>query len=134
MFQRFFLFIIVCILPFSVFTLESNYECLYQKEDLEGAMISLGKAVTSTDLTDVYLDLETLRVVATNYNKVCNDFSFNIEASNSSGSAETCQSVFEMVKSGVDEYYADGELEKSSQKLIDLLHRFQVSCSKDFDL
>ena len=134
MFQRFFLFIIVCVLPLTVFTLESNYECLYQNEDLEGAMIHLGRAVTLTDLTDVYLGLETLHAAAANYNEVCNNFSFSLEASNFCESAETCQSVFEMVKSGVDEYYADGELEKSSQRLIDLVPRFQMSCSQNFDL
>ena len=77
---------------------------------------------------------ETLRVAAANYNEACNDFSFNFKASNFCESAETCQSVFEMVKSAVDEYYADGELEKSSQRLIDLLPRFQMSCSQNFDL
>ena len=92
-------------------------------------MISLEEAVTLKDAADITLYLDILRAVASNYNKACENFSFDFEASNLSESAETCQSVFKAVESVVDEYFADGELEKSSQKLIDLASRFQNSCS-----
>ena len=128
MFQRSFLFITVCILSFALAS-STNFECLYQQEDLQGAMISLEEAVTLKDAVDITLCLDILRVVASNYNKVCENFSFDFEASNLSESAETCQSVFKVVESVVDEYFANGELEKSSQKLIDLTSRFQNSCS-----
>ena len=128
MFQRSFLFITVCILSFALVS-SANFECLYQQEDLQVTMISLEEAVTLKDVVDITLYLDILRVVASNYNKVCENFSFDFGASNLSESAETCQSVFKVVEFAIDEYFANGELEKSSQKLIDLTSRFQNSCS-----
>ena len=129
MFQQSFLLLIICVLPFAVLALPTNFECLYQQEDLQGAMTSLEQSITLKDFIGVSIDLETLNVIALNYNTVCQDFLFDFDSSSVSESTETCQSVFSLIKSVVEEYYADGEIEKSSQKLIDLAPRFQNHCS-----
>ena len=92
-------------------------------------MTSLEQSISLKDFVGVSIDLETLNVIASNYNTVCQDFLFDFSSSSVSEPAETCQSAFGLIKSVVEEYYVDGEIEKSSQKIIDLAPRLQNHCS-----
>ena len=127
MFQRSVLLFIALILPFAVYALPSH-ECLYQLENLQGSMEMMEAALLSEDLTYISVSLGTMNVVAINFNTVCEQPAFVLDAQSDFDNAKTCSNVVDKLNVVLQEYFDDSNLEESSQKFIDLNAEFQSIC------